>query len=181
MKTHGHASKGSSPTYRTWDSMKKRCSDPKNASWPRYGGRGIKVCERWLKFENFLTDMGVRPDGRSIDRIDNDGHYEPGNCRWATPKQQQLNTRLAKPITFGGETLSRRDWAARLGLTLQALSARVKRYGEQAAIELGPKTDQSKPYKHTTLSKRRLNAQNPLDLRNRKNHRWYKQNPPNRL
>ena len=93
-KTHGHARQYTTTTsYRVWKNMVARCQNERSTSYPWYGARGIKVCERWLKFENFLADMGDRPSDRSIDRINNDGHYEPSNCRWATKKEQSANRR----------------------------------------------------------------------------------------
>lgn len=85
-KTHGLSK---TPTYRTWESMKRRCSSMNK----NYGARGIKVCQRWNRFENFFADMGLRPAGKTLDRIDVNGNYEPGNCRWATQSEQMLNTR----------------------------------------------------------------------------------------
>lgn len=73
--------------------MKGRCLNPKDPYWKNYGGRGIQICERWMTFENFLSDMGERPQGRTLDRKDNDGNYEPGNCIWSTPKEQAQNRR----------------------------------------------------------------------------------------
>lgn len=79
------------PTYRSWQGMIQRCTNPKVPKWKHYGGRGITVCERWRDFTNFLADMGERPDGRTLDRTDPDGNYEPGNCRWATAVEQRHN------------------------------------------------------------------------------------------
>lgn len=81
--------------YNTWHNMRYRCSNPNATGFKNYGGRGITVSSRWEDFEAFLSDMGDRPEGMSIDRIDNDGNYEPGNCRWATSKEQRLNQRAA--------------------------------------------------------------------------------------
>lgn len=90
QRKHGHFG---SRTYNSWASMLSRCRDKNKPAYARYGAIGITVCERWEKFENFLADMGERPEGCSIDRIDNDKGYEPGNCRWATPIQQRRNQR----------------------------------------------------------------------------------------
>lgn len=94
---HGHAASlvhPASPTYRSWQGLKRRCESPNDPAYRDYGGRGIKVCERWASFENFLADMGERPQGTTLDRVDVNGNYEPANCRWATHRQQSRNRRL---------------------------------------------------------------------------------------
>ena len=91
---HGHNKVGrQSPTHKSWTAMLHRCRAPKYSDYKNYGGRGITVCERWKVFENFLADMGERPKGKTLDRIDVNGNYEPSNCRWATLSEQQRNKR----------------------------------------------------------------------------------------
>lgn len=90
---HGHARAIKSPTYNSWNAMKDRCLNINHVHYPHYGGRGISICDRWMEFDKFLEDMGERPNGKSLDRIDVDGHYEPSNCRWASQTEQIQNRR----------------------------------------------------------------------------------------
>jgi hypothetical protein len=127
--THGQCRGGRRPAeYEIWSQMLRRCSNPRNPNFRYYGERGIVVCERWKSFQDFLCDMGPRPSPlHSLDRIDNDGNYEPGNCRWATRDEQMRNTRRTQMLTFNGETMCRKDWASRVGLTVDALRGRLRR------------------------------------------------------
>lgn len=122
--THGQ-SKAS--IYHTWRSMLARCGNPNNTSYSHYGGRGIAVCERWLSFENFYADMGDAPLGKSLDRIDPNGNYEPNNCRWSTQKEQQRNRVSHRLLTIRGETHPASVWAELRGLRQDTLNRRLAR------------------------------------------------------
>lgn len=104
-----------------------RCENPKNIAYKNYGGRGIAVCDRWHIFENFCADMGDRPLGMTLERDDNDGNYEPGNCRWATRAEQNRNTRQNRWATINGETACLTDFASSHDMTLACLNARLSR------------------------------------------------------
>ena len=125
---HGHNSKlhGRSPTYNSWRGMIGRCLSPNHVSFERYGGRGITVCPRWREFANFLAGMGERPEGMTLERKDNNGNYEPGNCMWATLKQQSANQRRRKnERVYHGKTA--REWAQEWGVQYVTAKHRLKR------------------------------------------------------
>lgn len=111
----------------TWAAMKQRCSNPKNPGYKNWGGRGIKVCDRWLNsFENFHADMGDKPEGMSIERINNDGDYCPENCKWVSHKENCRNTRKCRFVEYNGEKKSLGEWCEILGISRAAVNHRVK-------------------------------------------------------
>lgn len=114
--------------YNIWRGMKTRCHVETSKDYERYGARGISVCERWRdSFEAFFADMGPRPSGRhQIDRKDNDGNYEPGNCRWATPRENALNKRSTRMISCFGEMLPLSRWAERTGICRVLIMHRLR-------------------------------------------------------
>ncbi len=123
------------PAYEIWKTMRQRCLNPRNAHYTYYGGRGISVCDRWLNsFVSFLEDMGERPEGCSIDRVNNDGNYEKSNCRWATSTQQARNTRQTRLITFDGHTRCLTEWADIIGITNATLRYRLKHWPIERAL-----------------------------------------------
>lgn len=127
------------PEYSAWHSMKGRCLNPNHHDFHNYGGRGITVCERWLKFENFYADMGKRPEGKSLDRFpNNDGNYEPGNCRWATPKEQSNNRRSNVFIEFGAVRKTKTEWAREIGISFESLCKRLKKWSLERALTEKP-------------------------------------------
>lgn len=122
--------KTKSREYHSWTNMKYRCYNVNNPSYAKYGGRGIKVCDRWLGrhgFVNFYKDMGDRPIYTSIDRIDNNGDYTPENCRWATREEQQNNTRRCRLIEYNGRTQNLTQWARELSINPNTLTKRLNK------------------------------------------------------
>jgi hypothetical protein len=112
--------------YGTWQGMVKRCTDPTHISYPRYGGRGVDVCSRWMDFNEFYKDMGDPPSSQhSIDRIENDKGYFFDNCKWATPKEQSNNRRDNVMITHLGETLTKAQWAEKVDIKYHTLNSRL--------------------------------------------------------
>lgn len=131
-RKHGHTCSNGvikrSRTYLAWRSAIDRCHNKNHRWYPWYGGRGIFVCERWRKFENFLEDMGEVPPKHSLDRHpNNDGNYEPGNCRWATQSQQLSNTRRTVFLTVDGVKMSVTEWAQKTGICRETLYGRIRK------------------------------------------------------
>lgn len=122
--THG---KRHSPEYGSWRAMKERCQNPKATKYPTYGGRGITICERWQRFDNFFADMGPKPTPfHTLERINNGGNYEPGNCRWASNDEQAINRRNNHRIEIDGVTRTIAEWRRHLGISKSTYDARIR-------------------------------------------------------
>lgn len=130
QKTGPQHGMSETPTYSSWLAMRDRCKRPRAANYKLYGGRGIKVCERWRKdFREFLADMGEKPTGHSIERIDNNGDYTPGNCRWATIGEQCRNRRSNIRLTHEGKTQTLTEWAKEKKVSMHLVWERLYRNG----------------------------------------------------
>lgn len=127
--THGHTvRKKMSPEYNSWASMLTRCRNKNCEAYASYGARGIRVVDAWLDFEQFLSDMGPRPPGTSLERRDNDGNYEPGNCRWGSRVDQSNNRRTSSHYEHDGKCMTLAQWAAKANVPYNTLHARVVRF-----------------------------------------------------
>jgi hypothetical protein len=126
-----------SRTYTSWSKMKSRCLNPNDDNYYLYGGRGIFICEKWLSFEGFLADMGERPEGMTLDRIDSDKEYSLENCRWSTPLEQTLNRGVTVKLTYKGETYLLVNWCNRLHLDRKLMYSRIieNRWSVERAFE----------------------------------------------
>lgn len=133
--------KNEPPLYSTWLGMKRRCFNPKFKHWKHYGGRGITVCDEWMSFRNFERDMGTKPTPKhSLDRIDTNGNYEPGNCRWATPIEQARNTRATRWVTIDGARYKARELADISGRKVDTIVERAERgLSFTEVVSKGPK------------------------------------------
>lgn len=142
FRTHGSSG---TKAYNAWSAMRGRCNNPNNPNFHHYGGRGIKICERWERFENFLADMSEPPSTKhSIDRMNNDGNYEPSNCRWATQKQQSRNKRLTTFVEYQGQQRPLSEWCEMLGIPFTRTDSRLARgWAVSDAFE--------KPYRKRTV------------------------------
>lgn len=127
---HGHAKtndKNASPTYESWASMKGRCRNPNHGAYNSYGAKGIDYCDSWESFDIFLNDMGTRPEGTTLDRIDGNKGYNSANCRWATVKQQNENRKTSVWIDFRGEKMLMMDFARKLGMRVDTVWYRLNK------------------------------------------------------
>lgn len=154
------------PTKRSFREMHQRCNNPNSDKWKWYGGRGIKVCERWTEFQNFLADMGERPDGMTLDRKNVDGDYTPENCRWATAMEQGANKRNNRVLFVAGESLHMAEAARRFGIKQATIWRRLKAgwTDEQAVSPLIP-TGQVGPKRSNIPHNRKLDDSQRAEVR----------------
>ena len=140
------------PTFISWSAMIARCSNPKTARFKYYLGKGITVCPGWQRFENFLADMGERPNGKTLERLDSSRGYYPANCVWATPKEQALNRPTTRMITAGYKTQSLTDWARQLNIQPSAIRWRIQHgWGEEQAVTYTPRRDKRRDQRKTPI------------------------------
>lgn len=134
LTTHGQSRR--SPEYNTWSGMLARCRSKSNPAYSNYGGRGVKACKRWLKFETFFEDMGKKPTAaHSIERRNNDGDYKPSNCYWATKRQQALNTRQSVGVVnHNGKSMTIEQWSKHTGIKLKTIYWRLKRWSVEKSL-----------------------------------------------
>ena len=149
------------PEYITLGSMKERCYNPNNSAYKNYGGRGIKICDRWLGKDgptNFLSDMGKRPAKMTIDRIDNNGDYEPNNCRWVTRKQQLINRRNNIYLTIYDEKRCVTEWCSIFGLNPSGIRCRFQNGWAPEVAIFAPKYGKSRKFGDIARNKKKLNS-----------------------
>lgn len=120
--------------YSSWIAMMNRCNNKNIAAYENYGARGITVCDRWKRIENFILDMGTRPEGKTLERINVNGNYEPNNCKWATTIEQANNKRTSRFIEFRGKTATLSQWARELDIPVETLFARLKKHPPEIAF-----------------------------------------------
>lgn len=130
-RKHGHATKGTTRTYNTWVNMVSRCTSTKSTKYYMYGAIGITVCDKWLTFEGFLEDMGERPEGKTLDRLDGSKGYYKENCRWATSVEQQSNIKTNRIITYYGEKYTLAELSRKLNIGACTLRYRIDNWSEE--------------------------------------------------
>lgn len=172
QRTHGQTTVNGkfSPTkvYRCWANMIQRCTNPHNSNYKNYGKRGIVVCERWKKFENFYADMGDPLDKTTLDRINNDGNYEPSNCRWATATEQAQNTRRATAVTVNGETNVIAEWLRKNNIPYPTYKQRRRNgWSIEDAVSV-PSRQRKREQGGEANSKSKLTAEQVYEIRRRR-------------
>lgn len=166
LHRHGHRPKSAcSPTYSSWLSMRYRCTNENSDNYHLYGGRGISICDRWNDFVNFLADMGERPPGTSLDRVDPDGNYTPSNCRWATPKQQARNRRNSLLVEIDGVLISLVDLAEEFEVPKTTIYRRYK--AGLRGSELVCRANRNRLLTGESKASSKLTAAAVLDIRRR--------------